>query len=336
MNIKLARVTGPRRMEVFEASRPVPGPNEMLIRVVAAGVCHSDIPAFAGTLAPPADPTGNTSDGPRLGYPYTLGHEPTGIVEELGSGVSEFAIGDLVSGVGWYAANQSFASHALLRENLSVPVPSKVQAEHALAEPLGAVVNIVRSSGIKVGDRVAVVGCGFMGLLTLSLLRRNPDINVSAIDIRDDRLNLAAELGASCILSASDDVALNRYYKGPRSTAGADVVFELSGQMAGFGLALRLIKQRGGRIVASSTYTGTQLFTFGESFMMKAPTVLAVHPDFSPDFRDDMATAMALLARGAWPMEQLVTHRYSLAECEIAHADALDNKTGYIKGVVTP
>ena len=335
MKARVAQVVAPRRMEVVEDELRPPGEGELLIEVRASGICHSDRAAFDGTAPPLADPEGVDPSGRRLPFPYPLGHEPAGVVVDVGPGVRRFRAGDRVAGAGWATTNQSFATHAILQEGFTVPVPAGIRWEHALGEPLGAAVNIVRAARPAVGDRVAVVGCGFMGLLVLSLLVESPLDEVLAVDIRDDRLRIAAELGASTV-AASDpaDLAVPFARNG---RPGFDVVVDVSGRVAGLETALRLAKKSRSRIVASSTYLDAEPFGAGEELMMKAPEILAVHPDFSSDFRLDMEIAMGQLERGRFPMDVLVTHRFGLDEVTFAHETAFDgSNNGYVKGVVLP
>jgi len=231
--------------------------------------------------------------------------------------------------------NQSFATHAILREGFTVPVPDGVRWEHALGEPLGAVVNIVRAARPAIGDRVAVVGCGFMGLLLLSLLVESALDEVLAVDVRDDRLHIAAKLGASTVAASDPADLVVPFARNGRH--GFDVVVDVSGHVGGLETALRLAKKSRSRIVASSTYLDAEPFGAGEELMMKAPEILAVHPDFSSDFRLDMEIGMGQLERGRFPMDVLVTHQFGLDEVTLAHETAFDgSNNGYIKGVVLP
>ncbi|MFA5118283.1 MAG: bi-domain-containing oxidoreductase [Candidatus Omnitrophota bacterium] len=142
----------------------------------------------------------------RLDEPVALGYSASGVVIQVGSGVSEFKIGDRVACVG-----AGFASHAEIiwvPENLCVSLPAQVSFEEASFIMLGGIaLQGIRQAGITFGENVAVIGLGLLGQLTVQMLRAY-SCEIIGIDIDDSKVNLARESGAQLGLNpASDDTA---------------------------------------------------------------------------------------------------------------------------------
>lgn len=141
----------------------------------------------------------------RLAEPSVLGYSAAGDVLERGEGVDDLAPGDQVACVG-----QGVASHAevnFVPRNLVVPLPTGVDYEAGSFVALGAIaLHGVRTAGIEVGDHVAVIGLGLVGLVTVQLLRAAGCV-VYGLDLRPERASLARELGAGHASTAADDLA---------------------------------------------------------------------------------------------------------------------------------
>ncbi|WP_162605555.1 alcohol dehydrogenase catalytic domain-containing protein [Jiangella ureilytica] len=139
-----SELTGPRTSAVRTVELPGPGYGEVLLKVLVSGVCASEV----------ADWTA----GPQSPEPPVLGHEPVGEVVAVGPDVTAFAAGDLVTG----RVDAAFADLAIGAVRDLVPVPTGLDPAEALGEPLGCVVEALRRTRLDTGDRVAVVGTGFM------------------------------------------------------------------------------------------------------------------------------------------------------------------------------
>ncbi|MGI9254485.1 MAG: alcohol dehydrogenase catalytic domain-containing protein, partial [Thermomicrobiales bacterium] len=150
--MRYSQVIAPARSEVVEGDAPIPGPGEALVRVHACGVCASE-------LHPWQDGVGS--------YPHQFGHEPVGVVEAIGPGVTNVAVGQRVTGL--FA--KAFATEALALAMELLPVPEAVSNESAMGEPLACLVNAARRTRVELADSVAMVGLGFMGLGMLQLIR---------------------------------------------------------------------------------------------------------------------------------------------------------------------
>ena len=216
---RTARSVASRRSEVTtrEIGHPLSG--QVLVRIVACGVCASELHAWEGPLSE---------------YPVAMGHEPIGFVEDVGPGVRSIAVGDMVTG----RFGPPFADHVIVDEQDPVVVPAGVEGDDALGEPLGCVVEALRRTPVGAGDVVAVVGAGYMGLLMLELLRIGPAGEIVAVDPRTDARSVVLELGADESFAPEDGSVDGR--------AGAfDVVIEATGVQAGLDMATSLVREHG-------------------------------------------------------------------------------------------
>ncbi len=250
-----ARLTAPKTIQVFSEPVPEPGPHEMVVRMAAAGICRSELPTYLGEASMvQKGPLGFPCIIDSVPYPAVFGHEPAGIVERTGSEVTRFAPGDRVSG----ACGGAFASHVVVSEFAPfVKVPDSVSLQSCLAEPVMCCCNIVHAAAMPEGGFAAVVGCGYMGLVTISLLAAHGISNIAAFDIREDRLAKAAECGAAHTFNAADpDTVLEAFAL--TGGKGFDRVVELSAGLKGLKTAVSLIRRPDatgrGVIIASSVY----------------------------------------------------------------------------------
>lgn len=259
--MKAAVYHGPNRpLDLTEVPTPIPESGEVLIRVEGCGLCHTDLHYLehgVKTFKPP---------------PIVLGHEAAGIVAEVGEGVEGHAVGSRVLIPAVYACRRcaycragrenlcenlimlgnhidgAYADFITVPASVLVPVPSSLPLERAcviadaLSTPYHAVKNRAR---VKVGDTVAVVGCGGVGLNVVQCATV-AGARVIAIDVNDARLETARTLGA---VEAVNPTHLDRVDKHIRKLTGGgvDVAFEVIGQPSTIGTAFNLLR-RGGRL----------------------------------------------------------------------------------------
>jgi len=272
-----------RPLVVEEVELDGPGPGELLVEIVAAGLCHSDLSAIAG-LRPRAVPT-------------VVGHESCGIVREVGPGVTEFKVGDHVVMVfvascghcdhcyggrpnlceaSWVARSKGtlqsgarrlhkgdlvlnhwtgiscFAEYAVVSQNSLVKIDPDIPLEDAAAfgcaviTGVGAVVNTAK---VPLGSSVAVVGLGGVGLSALLGARAAGAGRIVAIDVSDDKLRLARELGATHAFNARDPKCVEMVRDA--TSGGVAYAFEMSSVMAGVATAYAVLR-RGGLVVVAS------------------------------------------------------------------------------------
>lgn len=331
MKMKAAIVVGPRRIEIQEIEVPPLTATQMLVRVTSCGLCHSELGRYQGK--------GTMWLGEPLAYPLRLGHEPAGVVEEVGSAVKAFKPGDRVTGIGFKRSFAEYATIDLASKELVtgvVKVPDGISLEHCISEPIKCCAGIVRYSQVKFGDYAFVAGCGFMGLVVIANLAARGLGAIIACDLLDSRLQLAKEMGATVTLNPGkvDVVKEVDAITGGRM---CDVAFEGIGKPAGVVLTSKVIRNSPppGVIVLYGYHAWPDTYDLS-LWGPKAPVILSLHPEHSPDQQRDLEVAMQAMASGLYPLEKLISHRYSLAETGKGLEALANPPEGYIKGIVTP
>ncbi|MEE3330920.1 MAG: zinc-binding dehydrogenase [Myxococcota bacterium] len=228
------------KLEVVDLELAPPSAGEVRLRVVASGVCRSDLSVTHGVLKTP--------------FPVVLGHEGAGIVEEVGEGVSEVALGDrvvvaltpacgeclfcregapnrclemvpgmigstMLDGTTRLSINgesvyqlcgvASFAEHAVVRARACIRVDDDVPLSRACLLGCGVLTGagtVFNSDDIVAGTSLAVVGCGGVGLAAIQAARIEGVETIIAVDIDPTKLELAKQLGAHHAIDAGQDV----------------------------------------------------------------------------------------------------------------------------------
>lgn len=311
MQVTAAYLVGRQRVELRELDLE-PREDEVLIRVAACGICHGDVLNFDREHA----------------APRRFGHEPVGQIVARGPWVKGLAEGDWVVG----CLSGSFATHVLARERDCFPVSADLtQVGAALAEPLKCVTTVCRAAAPDFRDTVVVVGCGFMGLATISLLARTWAKAVIAVDTAESRRALALELGAThAVDPAADDV--RQRILDLTSGTGADVAVEFAGQPQAVTRAARSLRRRGRLVLAGGYSVGD---AESARIYLDALTVHHAPPAFSPNQPDDWRRTIDTMAAGLFPLDRLLTHRFKLSALQDAlETAACGASAGYLKGIV--
>jgi threonine dehydrogenase-like Zn-dependent dehydrogenase len=300
-------LVGPRRFDVVEEDVASPAAGQVRVRILACGVCASELHAWHGPLD---------------AYPVRIGHEPVGVVEELGPGVTTVAAGDAVTG----RFGPAFADRVNVDVGALVPVPAELDPLDALAEPLGCVMEARRRTPLSLGDRVAIVGAGYMGLLMLDLLRISGVGHTLIVDPRPDALEVGRSLGASEAV-APDELAERE------ADETFEVVVEATGVQAGLDLATRLVRQHG-VITLLGYHHGPPRSIDVESWNWKAIDVINGHVRRRDLLNEGIRRGLELMRLGRIAPQRLVTHRFDLPDVGRAF-EALESKPeGFMKAVV--
>ena len=291
--------------------------DQVLIRVTHCGLCQYDGAYFQGII-------GTT--------PLRLGHEPVGIVEAVGRNVKGVKEGERVTGL--FAHLLAFADYVTAEPQELIRVPEHIASEHALVEPLKCIATIVRSAPPELGDHVLVMGCGFMGLLTLAGLVGKAPASLIAVDLLDNRLQLAKEIGATHTLNAKDPDFLDKIQEITHGR-GVDIAFEVTGNAVAAELAAKALRPHRAKYAFAGWYGKPAEYTF-RNWTTKGAQIVTPHPKYSLDPADDMRRAMDALIRGVFPMDKVVTHSFPLENVQQGFETMLSATEGYIKGVITP
>lgn len=256
--MEAAYYEGNRTITVGESVEKAPGPGEVKLRVAYCGICGTDYHIFLGH---------RDKDVKR---PQVIGHEMSGEVAEVGEGVTRFQPGDRVvvrplAPCGTCPACQlghynicpqlnflGIGSPGAFQGWWTVPadtlhhLPDSVDTlEAALIEPVAVACHDVRYGEVTDRDYVVVQGAGPIGML-VALVAKSTGARVLSLEPNKHRLQLARELGLDALSPTEADVA--SYVENQTAFAGADIVFEVTGSVAGAELMTKLVRTRG-RIV---------------------------------------------------------------------------------------
>ena len=330
MRTVAAVLVEPGRPLAFEELEiPSLAPGQTLVEIAYSGVCHTQVLECRGHR------------GADRFLPHCLGHEGTGIVRDVGPGTTKVRAGDSVL-LSWIkgsgrdvpatvyrqgdrrvnaGAITTFAQLAVVSENRLTPLAAKTPLREAtvlgcaLPTGAGAVLNAARA---RPGDSLAVFGTGGVGLCAIAAAALAGCTPVIAIDVRPEKLVLAAELGAThCVNAADDDplAAIGRIIRG-----GLDVAIEATGRPDVMLQALASVRPRGGTaIVIGNARHGERVAIDPWELNCGKRLLGTWGGDTDPD--RDFPRYARLLASGRLPLGRLLSRPYRLAEVDRALDD---------------
>lgn len=297
-------------IELLDVTVAEPGEGEVQVQGGACGICSWDIATvrYGSGMHPMAPP----------------GHEGVGHVAKVGRGVTGIKEGDRVAGGG-------FATVRNLPAARVYPLPPSALGDECwIVEPVSCVVTGLDHCRLRPGDRVALIGTGFMGLVFLQGLLHMPVDQLVAIDVVPSRLELAHRLGAPEVYNAAQ--VEREALVAALHPRGYDVVVDTTGSQAGLDLATALVR-RGGLINLfgwikgpSATFDPTAWHLGGFSVVNSSP---------SSQLRDPFPPAIRLIDRGIVDLRPLITHVAPLADYSRVMTGVVAGDPGYVKGVIT-
>ena len=310
MSNKTLRYLDDGSIELFEQAVSDPGENEVQVEGGACGICSWDVVTakLGNEMHPMAPP----------------GHEGVGYIAKIGAGVTGFKEGDRVAGGG-------FANVRNLSAQRVFKIPeSDLPDEYWIVEPVSCAVTGIDHCQIQPGNRIVVVGCGFMGLLILQGLLRYPLDDLIVLDIVQSRLDLAQQLGVGEVYNTAEaDLSdLSQELK----SREIDVVVDTSGSQAGLDLSTDIVR-RGGRINLFGWLKGQTASFDPTKWHLGGFTVVNSAP--ASKLRDTFEPAIRLIHKGIIDLKPLVTHTAVLEDYPNLMAQILAGDESYIKGVVT-
>lgn len=311
--MKCLKILEPNHAVVVEAPTPVIGSRELLVRVMASGICGTDIHIFRGSYLGP--------------YPVVPGHEFAGVVTEIGKDVSRFAPGDSVAVepniacnnclpclenrqnfcLNWQAIGVtrpgSMAEYVSVPENAAFAIGDLSFAEGAFVEPLSCVLHGIQKLHLQPGARVAVIGAGPIGLLMLQCLRLRGAAHITAVDRQEARLELAARAGTDRALISLADLETDTY----------DLVVDATGSISVMEKTL-----------AAARPGGTVLWfgvpPSGESMQIEPFTIFRKGLSIVASFTSvrNSTRAVDLLGSGKIKVKEIISHSLPLRQFEKA------------------
>ena len=321
-------LVGPEMSEVREVPVPSVGENDVLVRVEACGVCFSEFHDW-----------NREQEG--SAYPLSMGHEPSGVIERVGERVDSLRVGQRVavlptgSGPFTQYTNGAYAETVVAPQERVAPIPEGLSFAEAIGEPIACLVSAAERSGVRLGDRVAVVGCGFMGLALLQLVALRGPREIIAVDIRPEALENALRLGADRALRPEEIDPGDKLVEWEQFGQGVDVALEVSGTQAGLTLAGEMVKAHGTLCIVGYHVDGMRTIDVGQ-WNMKAMTVINSHERRNEYLTRCMKVGLGLIGSGKLDMASLVTHTYPLEGVDDAFRAMREKPQGFIKGVILP
>jgi threonine dehydrogenase-like Zn-dependent dehydrogenase len=346
---------GPYDYRVERVSRPQPGPNQVLIKVGAAGICASDMKCYTGGVTF----WGENGSGGYCDVPVIAGHEFAGRVVGLGEGAAErhdVALGDHVvaeqiipcgkcrfckNGQYWMCephiifgfkrgcAEGGMAEYAIFPANARIhKIDERISArEAAYIEPLACGIHAVQRGNIKPGDTVVIAGVGNIGLCMLQAAKRYTPGQIIAVDTKDYRLELARNLGADVTINPLEEDAIARV-KGLTEGYGCDVYIEATGSAQGPQQGLHMIR-RLGTVVAFSVLGEPAVIDWN---LVGDQKELDVHGSHLGPYCYPLA--IKAIADGTIDVKRLITAEYPLVEFKEAMEAARGGNN--LKTLLTP
>jgi L-iditol 2-dehydrogenase len=339
--MKAMRFAAPHHAEIVEVPAPVPAEGEVLVRVKAAGICHSDVAAYQGK---------HTFRCP----PVITGHELAGEIVTVGPAVSRLRSGDRVAvephvgcgrciycrsgdyhecpqkrflGVGdWIGA---FAEYILAMESMCHPMPEAMSYEEGAAlEPCCVGLHAARLAKLQMGERVAILGVGAIGMMTLLAARLAGLRQITVSDPSAAKRELARRLGADVAIDPTAQEVLGAI-RTATDGDGADVVFICVAKDEVLTQALESCRRIGRLVIIAAFFQGGPILA--GPIQSRERTVIGSSMYTADDYR----LAIRLWQKGLLPLRDLISERIGLEEAPDAMAAFSRNaKPDVIKTVI--
>ncbi|WP_078427090.1 2,3-butanediol dehydrogenase [Alkalihalobacterium alkalinitrilicum] len=319
--MKAVKWYGKQDIRIEEIEEPILRPGQVKVKVEWCGICGSDLHAYqhgVGVQENKLHPlTGQKA-------PLILGHEFSGTIIEVENCNRNVKVGDRVAiepllfcrncrychqgkynlcdsyGFLGLHGNGGFADFVVVSEEMIHKLPDNVSLEEgALIEPTAVVLQAVKESSIKLGDLIAIFGVGPIGLLTVIAAKAAGASTIIAIDISEERLELAKGMGADFVINASEENVVKTIL----STYGrVDVVYEASGVQESFFNAITVLKKGGEMMVVSLSAEPIQVNML--QFLTKE-----INLKGSLAYRHIFPHVIALISSGQLDVKKIITKK---------------------------
>jgi L-iditol 2-dehydrogenase len=334
------RLTGIRQMRMFDTAKPkIVRDNDVLIRMTQVGVCGSDVHYY----------TSGKIGSQIVQYPFTVGHEGAGIVENTGSAVTRVKPGDRIAiepAVSCLQCDQCRAGrphtcrnllflgcpgqiegclkeYLVMPDNCCYPIPDSMSlVEASLSEPLAIGVYAVKLADLHADANIGIIGCGPIGLSVLLAVKNQMCNNVYVTDKIDARLKFAKSLGADWIGNHNSGNTTAQIIN--CEPALLDTVFECCGQQDAVNQALKILKPGGKLVMVGIPETDSIAFNM-DDMRRKELCVQNVRRQ-----NHCVQTALDMIASRKCIVGPMATHHFRFSET----AEAFDLVANYRDGVI--
>ncbi len=343
MENKAVFMKGIGEMEIVPVEMPALRDNDVLVKMEYVGICGSDVHYYEkgriGNFIVEGD--------------FILGHECAGEVVKVGSAVKGLKVGDKVAlepGItcgqcefckgGKYnlCPDVEFLAtppyHGCLKnyiafpENMAFKLPDNVSTkEGALVEPLAVGLHAAAQGGVKLGDKVVVLGAGCIGLVTLLACKAFGATEVIVVDVIDKRLECAMNLGASHVINAKKENTLDKIAE-LTGGKGADIVIETAGSEFTIKQTAYAVKRGGTIVLVGLAPKDVIEFDFMQ-IMIKEADIKSVFR-----YRNLYPAAIGAIADGKIDVKGIVTHEFDFEDSKKAFDFVIENKNDVVKAVI--
>jgi 2-desacetyl-2-hydroxyethyl bacteriochlorophyllide A dehydrogenase len=321
-------INKPREIYVSEREIPVPGSKEVLIEVMASGICGTDVHIFKGEY---------------LGaYPVIPGHEFSGVITAVGDQITRFNLGDRVAVepniacdncvhclnnrqnfcLNWQAIGVTLPGG--MEQYVAVPEKAvfnigEIPFDHgAFVEPLSCVVHGVERAHIKMGDNIAILGAGPIGDLLLQMARLQGASSITMLENNPGRAELAHQLGADQVVDRLEDLQPNTY----------DVVIDATGVIPVMNRSIDFVRSGGTVLLFGVPPSGQKLELEAFKIFQKGLTILSSYTSVRNSFQ-----AINLLKTGQIRVEPLISHHLPLKDLPKAF-EMIENHDPTVKKII--
>lgn len=340
--MRAASLFGVGDLRIIDKDVPKIGENEVLIKVEACGICGTDLHFFKGEW--------------NVKTPLVLGHEFSGTVVQIGSKVNGLKVGNHVvaepnilcgkckycrmSERNFFCENiqtigvtvdGAFAEYVKAPEQNVYKIPDAMPLEEAaLIEPLACIIRGVDNVGIIVGSSVAVVGAGPIGLLMTQVVKHYGASKILVLDMVEDRLKLAQELGATLVVNPiqqDPEKAIREATDG----LGVDVSIECVGSSSAIETAFKLVR-RGGRLLIFGVAPEQDIWQVKpfELYDKEASIFASYRSPYT------FQRAVELASSGSLKLKPIISHVHSIEEAPGVFKDLAKRRKNAIKVLIKP
>ncbi len=331
-------VKKPGEWSLTDLEKPSPDRNQVLIRSKVVGICKSDLEVLDGSRPEPY-----------VKYPVVIGHEFAGVIEQCGEDVQKLKVGDRVVAEAWWHCDQcppcmhgytnlcedyseigftengGLGEYVLAHEKMVHRVPDDLSLDVAsMVEPVACSVLGVFRANIEPGKKVAIIGPGPIGLICIELCKLFSPSEICLFGTRDERLEVGKIMGAKQVVNL-------RKEKPEDYNDAFDYVIECAGLPSAVEMSISIGKRGSKLVLLGVIGGGLQVSLVTDDIVFKDMTIFGSVAYTKSAY----SKALELLSLKMVNVEPILTHKFSMEECEEAFKTVIDRKDGVIKALIT-